>query len=245
MKMSSGLSLDRKRALLSAGGLASMYIGFKLASHHDLSRYTICEGPRREPGPDSESREYQYTVCPSHLRYCCPSELYKGERCCAGRSYYTYSPSRGKVIGSLFGTLMVILNIGLVVYFCCLRRRSKAADAAAYHDPDEVYSLPTPHHQFTPTGTAVTIGGYTPAIDPQVHTYPVPVGPYPSYYPENPPPSYFASTGGTQPPPYPDVISPNQPSCPPIPPTDNTSAPPYPTTSTLPSSLPIGSGWRA
>ncbi|KAM3175496.1 hypothetical protein ACTXT7_008407 [Hymenolepis weldensis] len=62
---------------------------------------------------------------------------------------------------------------------------------------------------------------------------------------ENPPPSYFAPTGGTQPPPNPDVISPNQPSRPPMPTTDNASAPPYPTPSTLPSTLPIGSGWRA
>lgn len=96
---------------------------------------------------------------------------------------YTYSPSRGKIIGSLSGTLTLISGIGLLVYFCCFRRCSKSAEGAAYHDPDEVYNLPSPHHQFAPTGTAVTIGGYTPAIDPQVHTYPVPLGPNPNYYP--------------------------------------------------------------
>ncbi|KAM3175497.1 hypothetical protein ACTXT7_008408 [Hymenolepis weldensis] len=153
MKMSSGLSLNRKHALLAAGGLASVYIGFKLASHRDLSRYTICEGPRHE----------------------------LGERCCAGQSYNTYSPSLGKIIGSLFGILMAILGIGLVAYFCCPQRYSESD--VAYSDSDEVYSLPTPHHQLTPNGIAVTIGGYTPAIDPQLPTYPVPVGPNPSYYP--------------------------------------------------------------
>ncbi|VDO00272.1 unnamed protein product [Rodentolepis nana] len=239
-KMSSGMSLSRKQALIAGGGLASMYIGFKMASQ---PKYTICEGPRNELGPDLVMRQYRYTVCPSHLRYCCLSDLYMGERCCAGRPYFTHSSSRGTTIGSLFGTLMMILCIGLIIYFCCLRRRSKSSTQVLAHDPDELYRLPTSLRQPTSIGTGVTVGGYAPAFDHQVPPPPVPSGPDPIYYPENPPPSYFDSTRSNQPPPYPDVIPPNQSPYPPAPPADNASAPPYPTPSSQHPGAPIGSGW--
>nr|CDS28838.2 hypothetical transcript [Hymenolepis microstoma]CUU97913.1 hypothetical transcript [Hymenolepis microstoma] len=215
-----------------------------MASQRDLAKYTICEGPRTELGPDMVMRQYQYTVCPSHMRYCCSSDLYLGERCCTGSSYYTHSSSRGTTIGSLFGTLMMILCIGLIVYFCCLRRRSKSSNPRSTNDADELYRFHMPHHQPTSIGTGVTIGGYAPAFDPQVPPPPVPSGPNPTYYPEQPPPSYFASTGINQPPPYPDVISSNQSPHPPDPPADKASAPPYPTPSTQHPAAPIGSGWR-
>ncbi|KAH9282524.1 hypothetical protein ECG_05085 [Echinococcus granulosus] len=215
LKSSSGLSLSRK-LLLAAGSMAAVYVGFKLASNHDISRYTICEGRRVEVDPHGVPREYMYTVCPSHLRYCCRSELYDGERCCAGRSYYSYSQPQGRIIGSLFGTLLMILGIGLLAYFFCLRRRRK--QSSSMHD------MPAPP---PPPPNFVTVGGYAPALDPRVPTYPVPVSKSDPYL--DPPPPYPASVpSGIQPPPYPGET-------PPVP------NPPYPA-----SSNPVlGSGWGA
>ncbi|EUB54923.1 hypothetical protein EGR_10205 [Echinococcus granulosus] len=196
--------------------MAAVYVGFKLASNHDISRYTICEGRRVEVDPHGVPREYMYTVCPSHLRYCCRSELYDGERCCAGRSYYSYSQPQGRIIGSLFGTLLMILGIGLLAYFFCLRRRRK--QSSSMHD------MPAPP---PPPPNFVTVGGYAPALDPRVPTYPVPVSKSDPYL--DPPPPYPASVpSGIQPPPYPGET-------PPVP------NPPYPA-----SSNPVlGSGWGA
>nr|CDS24634.1 hypothetical protein EgrG_000731600 [Echinococcus granulosus] len=115
--------------------MAAVYVGFKLASNHDISRYTICEGRRVEVDPHGVPREYMYTVCPSHLRYCCRSELYDGERCCAGRSYYSYSQPQGRIIGSLYGTLLIILGIGLLAYFSCLKQSSSMHDMPAPPPP--------------------------------------------------------------------------------------------------------------
>ncbi|KAL5103492.1 hypothetical protein TcWFU_002413 [Taenia crassiceps] len=215
---SSGLPLSKK-LLLAAGSMAAVYVGFKLASNRDISRYTICEGRRVEVDSFGVPREYLYTVCPSHLRYCCRSELYDGERCCAGRSYYSYSQPRGTIIGSLFGTLLMILGIGLLVYFCCLRRRRKQSPSAV----DEVFSTPSP----LPQPSFVTVGGYVPALDPDVPTYPVPVsksGPYP----DQPPPYPASVPSGIQPPPYPGM-------------TPSGPNPPYP----APSNAALGRGWGA
>ncbi|VDM33187.1 unnamed protein product [Hydatigera taeniaeformis] len=81
---------------------------------------------------------------------------------------YSYSQPRGTIIGSLFGTLLMILGIGLLAYFCCLRRRRKQSSPM----PDEVFSVPS---QPPPPPNFVTVGGYAPALDPNVPTYPVPV----------------------------------------------------------------------
>ncbi|KAL5963721.1 Dynamin-3 [Taenia solium] len=220
LKSSSGLSLNKK-LLLAAGSMAAVYVGFKLASNRDISRYTICEGRRVELDSFGVPREYLYTVCPSHLRYCCRSELYDGERCCAGRSYYSYSQPRGTIIGSLFGTLLMILGIGLLVYFCCLRRRRKQSPSVA----DEVFSVPSSPPP--PPPNFVTVGGYTPALDPGEPTYPVSIsksGPYP----DQPPPYPASVPSGIQPPPYPGLAPPAQ-------------NPPYP----APTKAALGSGWGA
>lgn len=78
----------------------------------------------------------------------------------------------------------MILGFGLIVYFCCLRRRPKSTSAAAeYHDPDEVFSFPSSRDSQPTPGTAVTVNGYAPAFDPQVPVYPFPVEPNPNNYP--------------------------------------------------------------
>lgn len=66
------------------------------------------------------------------------------------------------MFGSLFGTVVFALGIGLAVYCCCCRRRQKQAPATFGDTP--------------PTNTFVTMGGgYAPGRDPAVPTYPVPV----------------------------------------------------------------------
>nr|CDS35317.2 hypothetical transcript [Hymenolepis microstoma] len=198
-----------------------------MPSLRDLAKYTICEGLRNESGPDLVMRQYRYTVCPSHMRYCCSSDLYLGERCCTGSSYYAHPSSLGTVICFLLGVLVMILSIGLKVYFCCLRLLSESSNKESTINSDESTSI----------GTDITIGGYDSAFDPQVPPPPVPSGPNPTYYPEQPP-LYSASIGTDQLPPYPDVISPHSPE----PPADKASAPPYPTPSPQHPAAPIGSG---
>ncbi|KAL5970854.1 hypothetical protein TSMEX_001416 [Taenia solium] len=181
-KTSSGLSNGRK-LLLAAGGMAAVYAGFKLASSRDISRYTVCEGRRVEVDSSGVAREYMYTVCPSHLRYCCRNELYGGEVCCSGNSYY--SQPWGLIIGSLVGTLLILVGIGLLAYFCCRRRRGKQSQSAA----DDVPSPSPPPPNF------VTIGGRAPAFDSRVSAYPDQPPPYPSSVPPS-----------MQAPPYPGVM---------------------------------------
>ncbi|KAL5103349.1 Dual 3'5'-cyclic-AMP and GMP phosphodiesterase 11 [Taenia crassiceps] len=112
-KTSSGLSSSRK-LLLAAGGAASVYAGFKLASIRDISRYTICEGRRVEVDSSGVAREYMYTVCPSHLRYCCRSAAYDGETCCVGPSKRTHTDTGGQ-------TAMVRRRVSRVEAQVCIR----------------------------------------------------------------------------------------------------------------------------
>ncbi|KAM7542526.1 hypothetical protein Aperf_G00000003524 [Anoplocephala perfoliata] len=240
--MSSGLPFNKKQMLLASGGLAAAYIGFKMGSHSDLSRYTVCEGRRYELDPMGVRREYLYTVCPRHLRYCCRNEFDAGEICCAGHSYgYNYSPSHGRIIGSLFGTLLMILGVGLVVYFCCIRRRPKFSDVAAHDGGEADVNFPSPSpYPPPPTGNVVTVGGYAPAFDHQVPAYPAPMPSGRETYPDQPPPPYSASTGGPQPPPYPEVATSDAGYFPPYPPVSSPTSQP-----SAPPPAPLGSGWGA
>uniref|UniRef100_A0A0X3PA43 CX domain-containing protein n=1 Tax=Schistocephalus solidus TaxID=70667 RepID=A0A0X3PA43_SCHSO len=120
---SSGLSMSRKSALLgTAAGLAGAYIGFKLASHDHLSRYTVCEGPRQELNQYGMMTTYQYTVCPMSAPYCCRSYDYIGERCCPGEMR-VFQPAF--TMGSVFGSLLVIGLFCALLYFCCFRQRRR------------------------------------------------------------------------------------------------------------------------
>lgn len=86
----------------------------------------------------------------------------KGENltCCLGRNY-SYFQSWGMIIGSLVGSLLMLVGIGLLAYFCCRRRRSKQSQTVA----DDVSSPPPPNF--------VTTGGGAPPLAPRVPAYPV------------------------------------------------------------------------
>ncbi|VDD81540.1 unnamed protein product [Mesocestoides corti] len=200
--------------LLGVGGLAAAYIGFKMASYNDLSRYTVCEGKRFELDSNGVLREYKYTVCPSHLRYCCRGETYEGERCCSGPSHYSYGQPSGMLYGASFGTLLVAVCIGALLYACCCRGRKASAETPRMTSTGDIPS---------PNPNTVVINGYAPGLDPNVPTYPVSVS-KPGDALDPPPPPYLAPPASdVPPPPYPGRASP--------------STLPYPT------APPPGSGW--
>ncbi len=76
------------------------------------------------------------------------------------------------MFGSLFGTLFMALAIGGVIYCCCCRRRKTASQPVATTDFEDAPGV-------------VTMGGYAPATDPNVPTYPFPVA-KPAEYPVSP-----------------------------------------------------------
>nr|CDS28839.1 expressed protein [Hymenolepis microstoma]CDS35382.1 expressed protein [Hymenolepis microstoma] len=133
----------------------------------------VCRVPSNESGPDLVNRQDQYITCPIHMHYCCSSDLYLGERCCTGSAYYAHSSSLGTIIGYIVGVLVMILCIGLILYYCCLESSSESSIGDSTIDSDESTSI----------GTDITVGGYDSAFDPQVPPPPVPSGPNPTYYP--------------------------------------------------------------
>lgn len=82
----------------------------------------------------------------------------------------------------MLGTLLMILGIGLVAYFCCIRRRPKFRNVAAHDDDDGNVNFPSPSSHPT-TGNVVTVGDYTPAFDSQVPAHPIPMPPDRDFYP--------------------------------------------------------------
>nr|VZI35466.1 unnamed protein product [Spirometra erinaceieuropaei] len=215
---STGLSMSRKSALLgTAAGLAGAYIGFKLASHDRLSRYTVCEGPRQELNQYGVMSTYQYTVCPMSAPYCCRSYDYIGERCCPGEMR-GFQPAF--TMGSVFGGLLMIALFCALVYFCCFRRKRhnrsssvRATGTVLAPMDDDPPVLPVPFSK--------------PTIPDPPPPYPAtPIGPQPYAPPPYQPPTIGSAWGS----------SPSGPGNPGL---------PYPPTAPGAPNPNTGSGWNA
>ncbi|CAI2735593.1 unnamed protein product [Schistosoma spindalis] len=180
----SGLSNSRKKALFfGAGALAGIYIGSQirsrvhLRSYHDLYNYEVCEGKRTEfINSTGMTRTYSYFLCPDNPnqpfeKYCCwDSTTGMGACCSYDVKMYSHS-GRGVVVGTLLGTMLLVITLGSIIYCCfrCKRQRERE-------------SLNVPSAQLTSPLDPVYKPNQYPAVNP---TSSVPPG-YPVYpYPPN------------------------------------------------------------
>ncbi|CAH8670315.1 unnamed protein product [Schistosoma bovis] len=136
----SGLSNSRKKALFfTAGALAGIYIGSRMRSHvylrsyRDLYNYEVCEGQRTEfINSTGMTRTYSYFLCPDNPnqpfeKYCCwDSATGMGACCSYDVKMYSHS-GRGAVVGTVLGTMLLIITLGSIIYCCfrCKRQRER------------------------------------------------------------------------------------------------------------------------
>ncbi|XP_018655226.1 hypothetical protein Smp_173730.1 [Schistosoma mansoni] len=170
-------SNSRKKALFfAAGALEGVYIGSRMRSHvhlrsyRDLYNYEVCEGQRTEfINSTGMTRTYSYFLCPDNPnqpfeKYCCWDSTTGMGACCS------YDVKMGVVVGTLLGTMLLIITFGSTIYCCfrCKRRKERE-------------SLNVPSAQFTSPLDPV----YKPNQYPVVNPTSVPPG-YPVYpYPPN------------------------------------------------------------
>ncbi|CAH8663874.1 unnamed protein product [Schistosoma margrebowiei] len=178
----SGLSNSRKKALFfTAGALAGIYIGSRMRSHvhlrsyNDLYNYEVCEGQRTEfINSTGMTRTYSYFLCPDNPnqpfeKYCCwDSTTGMGACCSYDVKMYSHS-GRGAVVGTLLGTMLLIIILGSIIY-CCFRRKRQR----------ERESLNVPSAQLTSPLDPVYKPNQYPVVNPISSVPPgYPVYPYP------------------------------------------------------------------
>ncbi|CAH8655079.1 unnamed protein product [Schistosoma guineensis] len=189
----SGLSNSRKKALFfTAGALAGIYIGSRMRSHvylrsyRDLYNYEVCEGQRTEfINSTGMTRTYSYFLCPDNPnqpfeKYCCwDSATGMGACCSYDVKMYSHS-GRGAVVGTVLGTMLLIITLGSIIYCCfrCKRQRERE-------------SLNVPSAQLTSPLDPVYKPNQYPVVNPTSSVPPAyPVYPYPPNgqyvgYPQN------------------------------------------------------------
>ncbi|CAH8681002.1 unnamed protein product [Schistosoma rodhaini] len=153
-----------------------------LRSYRDLYNYEVCEGQRSEfINSTGMTRTYSYFLCPDNPnqpfeKYCCWDSATGMGACCSydvkmySHSGRTLSKLWGVVVGTLLGTMLLIITFGSIIYCCfrCKRRKERE-------------SLNVPSAQFTSPLDPV----YKPNQYPVVNPTSVPPG-YPVYpYPPN------------------------------------------------------------
>ncbi|CAH8670348.1 unnamed protein product [Schistosoma bovis] len=183
----SGLSNSRKKALFfTAGALAGIYIGSRMRSHvylrsyRDLYNYEVCEGQRTEfINSTGMTRTYSYFLCPDNPnqpfeKYCCWDSATGMGACCS------YDVKIGAVVGTVLGTMLLIITLGSIIYCCfrCKRQRERE-------------SLNVPSAQLTSPLDPVYKPNQYPVVNPISSVPPgYPVYPYPPNgqyvgYPQN------------------------------------------------------------
>ncbi|XP_018655225.1 hypothetical protein Smp_173730.1 [Schistosoma mansoni] len=145
-------SNSRKKALFfAAGALEGVYIGSRMRSHvhlrsyRDLYNYEVCEGQRTEfINSTGMTRTYSYFLCPDNPnqpfeKYCCWDSTTGMGACCS------YDVKMGVVVGTLLGTMLLIITFGSTIYCCfrCKRRKERESlnvPSAQFTSPlDPVY----------------------------------------------------------------------------------------------------------
>uniref|UniRef100_A0A5K4EW59 CX domain-containing protein n=1 Tax=Schistosoma mansoni TaxID=6183 RepID=A0A5K4EW59_SCHMA len=206
----SGLSNSRKKALFfAAGALAGVYIGSRMRSHvhlrsyRDLYNYEVCEGQRTEfINSTGMTRTYSYFLCPDNPnqpfeKYCCWDSTTGMGACCS------YDVKMGVVVGTLLGTMLLIITFGSTIYCCfrCKRRKERESlnvPSAQFTSPlDPVYKPVSKSRSLSESSDSSTVenqplnsGNQYPVVNPTSVPPGYPVYPYPPNgqyvgYPQN------------------------------------------------------------
>ncbi|KAH8868587.1 hypothetical protein KSF78_0004052 [Schistosoma japonicum] len=137
---------SKKALFFGTGTLAGLYIGSRMRPHvqirsyHDLDNYEVCQGIPSELINSTEiTRTYSHFLCPDNpdqlfKKYCCWDPTTGMGACCS------FDVKIRAVLGSLLGSMLLIITLGSTVYCCCRCKRQK--EGAPVDIPNAQFTSP-------------------------------------------------------------------------------------------------------
>nr|CAX75679.1 hypothetical protein [Schistosoma japonicum] len=137
---------SKKALFFGTGTLAGLYIGSRMRPHvqirsyHDLDNYEVCQGIPSELINSTEiTRTYSHFLCPDNpdqlfKKYCCWDPTTGMGACCS------FDVKIRAVLGSLLGSMLLIITLGSIVYCCCRCKRQK--EGAPVDIPNAQFTSP-------------------------------------------------------------------------------------------------------